>query len=179
MRARDPRFDGVFFIGVRTTGIYCRPICPARPLRKNVEFFPDKASAERAGYRPCLRCRPESLPHSPAWLGKAAIVRRAVKVLGARKAPLENGERFAARFGVTARHLRRLFVELTGRTPRQLADEQRLSAAYEMTLESKLPLTEVAFASGFRSIRRFNDAFKAKFGVSPSAIRREKEKRVT
>src|SRR5688572_11757098 len=111
MRARDPRFDGKFFVGVRTTGIYCRPVCPARPKRENVEFFRNHLAAERAGYRPCLRCRPESAPRSPAWIGKSAIVRRAVKVLQGQQGLALDEDRFAGLFGVTARHLRRVFVE--------------------------------------------------------------------
>src|SRR3954468_5210645 len=85
MLARDYRFDGKFFVGVKTTGIYCRPICPARPKRENVEFFQNPLAAERAGYRPCLRCRPESAPRSPIWIGKSAIVRRAIKVLSSQQ----------------------------------------------------------------------------------------------
>lgn len=174
MLARDPRFDGKFFIGVKTTGIYCRPICPAKPKRENVEFFSNGLQAEKAGYRPCLRCRPESAPHSPAWVGKSAVVQRAVKVLNAKESLTFNEDDFAAQFGVTARHLRRLFMEEIGKTPKQLSFENRLNLARKLIVETSLPITEVAFASGFESIRRFNDAFKDRFKKAPREIRRNK-----
>src|SRR3954468_6035256 len=105
MLARDYRFDGKFFVGVKTTGIYCRPICPAKPKKENVEFYPSALAAERAGFRPCLRCRPESAPLSPAWYGKSAIVNRALRVIAQNGLLESNEEKFAARFGVTSRHL--------------------------------------------------------------------------
>src|SRR6476661_1231549 len=117
LRARDYRFDGKFFVAVKTTGVYCRPICPARPKRENVVFFPDAASAEAAGYRPCLRCRPECAPLSPAWWGKRAVVQRALKLIANNELNHNNEEEFAQRLGVSARHLRRLFKEEIGRTP--------------------------------------------------------------
>src|SRR4051794_9923542 len=98
LRTRDHRFDGKFFVGVKTTGIYCRPICPAKPKRENVEFFPSQLEAERSGYRPCLRCRPESAPRSPVWIGKSAMVQRALKILHAQEAIDLDEDRFAARF---------------------------------------------------------------------------------
>ena len=101
MLARDYRFDGKFFIGVKTTGIYCRPICPAKPKRENVEFFPTAIAAEKSGYRPCLRCRPESAPLSPAWYGKSAVVQRALRVIAADGFFDSNENRFAEQFGVT------------------------------------------------------------------------------
>src|ERR1700759_2903429 len=134
--ARDRRFDGKFFVGVKTTGIYCRPVCPARPKRENVEFFPSAALAEKAGYRPCMRCRPESAPLSPAWIGKSAVVQRAVKVLNARDAIEFDEDRFAEQFGVSARHLRRLFAEELGKTPKQLAFENRLNLARKLIAET-------------------------------------------
>jgi AraC family transcriptional regulator of adaptative response / DNA-3-methyladenine glycosylase II len=168
--SRDHRFDGKFFVGVKTTGIYCRPICPAKPKRENVEFFPNQIEAKKAGYRPCLRCRPEAAPRSPAWIGKSAVVRRAVRSL---QDALELDEdAFAARFGLTARHLRRLFNEEIGKTPKQLFFESRLNLARSLITETSMPLAEVAFASGFGSIRRFNDAFKGRFKRSPGEIRR-------
>jgi AraC family transcriptional regulator of adaptative response / DNA-3-methyladenine glycosylase II len=173
MLARDNRFDGKFFVGVRTTGIYCRPICPARPKRENIEFFPSHLAAERAGYRPCLRCRPESAPRSPAWIGKSAIVRRAIKALHDRETIELDEESFAGRFGVSARHLRRLFNEEIGKSPKQLSFENRLNLARKLLVESALPVTQVAFAAGFRSIRRFNEAFKERFSKSPSQLRRK------
>ncbi len=174
MLARDSRFDGKFYVGVRTTGIYCRPICPARPLRKNVEFFASHLLAEKAGYRPCMRCRPESAPRSPVWIGKSAIVRRALKALGDERTLELDEDRFAALFGVSARHLRRVFVEEVGKTPKQLSFETRLNLARKLLTETSLPVTEVAFASGFNSIRRFNDAFRDRFGRSPSSLRRQR-----
>ncbi|MNJ96772.1 DNA-3-methyladenine glycosylase 2 [compost metagenome] len=174
MLARDHRFDGKFFIGVKTTGIYCRPICPAKPKRENVEFFPSHIEAEKSGYRPCLRCRPESAPLSPAWIGKSAVVQRAVKVLHSRETLDFDEDTFADLFGVTARHLRRLFVEEIGKTPKQLSFENRLNLARKLITETGLPVTEIAFASGFSSIRRFNDAFKERFKKTPSEIRRKK-----
>jgi AraC family transcriptional regulator, regulatory protein of adaptative response / DNA-3-methyladenine glycosylase II len=174
MLARDPRFDGKFFVGVKTTGIYCRPICPAKPKKENVEFFSNHLRAEKAGYRPCLRCRPESAPMSPAWFGKSAIVQRAIRVLYHQE-PIEFSEdRFASQFGVSARHLRRLFIEEIGKTPKQISFENRLNLSRKLISETHLPITDVAFASGFLSIRRFNDAFKDRFKKTPSGIRRSK-----
>ena len=172
MLARDHRFDGKFFVGVRTTGIYCRPICPAKPKRENVEFFANHHQAELAGYRPCLRCRPESAPRSPAWIGKTAVVQRAVKALYDHSSFELDEDRFASRFGVTARHLRRLFVDEIGKTPKQISAENRLALARKLIVETRLPISDVAFASGFQSIRRFNDAFKDRFKKSPREIRR-------
>ncbi len=172
MLARDHRFDGKFFVAVKTTGIYCRPICPARPKRENVEFFHSYLEAEKNGYRPCLRCRPESAPQSPAWVGKSAVVQRAIKVLHHQETMTFDEDRFAEMFGVTARHLRRLFVEEIGKTPKQLSFENRLNLARKLITETTLPVSEIAFASGFRSIRRFNDAFKDRFKKSPTGIRR-------
>lgn len=174
MLARDHRFDGKFFIGVKTTGIYCRPICPAKPKRENVIFFTNHLEAEKAGFRPCMRCRPESAPMSPAWIGTSAIVRRAIRLLQNPEASEFNEERFANHFGVTPRHLRRLFMEEIGKTPKQIVDENKLSLARKLIVETGLPITEVAFASGFKSIRRFNDAFIKRFKRNPTEIRRGK-----
>jgi AraC family transcriptional regulator of adaptative response / DNA-3-methyladenine glycosylase II len=174
MLARDHRFDGKFFIGVKTTGIYCRPICPAKPKRQNVEFFANYIEAEKAGYRPCLRCRPESAPRSPAWIGTSAIVKRAVKMISNPQTLDWREEEFASLFGVSPRHLRRLFIDEIGKTPKQLATEHRLHLARKLITETALPITEIAFASGFGSIRRFNDAFKDRFKKSPSTIRRQR-----
>lgn len=172
LRTRDPRFDGKFFVAVKTTGIYCRPICPAKPKPENVVFFKSQLEAEQAGYRPCLRCRPESAPRSPAWIGKSAVVQRAVKMLATQEAIDLDEDEFANRFGVTARHLRRLFTEEIGKTPKQLSFENRLNLARKLIAETHLSISEAAFASGFSSIRLFNDAFKDRFKRSPSEIRR-------
>jgi len=115
---RDSRFDGKFFVGVKTTGIYCRPICPAKPKLENVEFFPDALAAEKAGYRPCLRCRPEAAPLSSAWRGKSATVQRALRLIAANDFNGDDEDSFAERLGVSARHLRRLFEEEIGQTPK-------------------------------------------------------------
>lgn len=176
MLARDHRFDGKFFVGVKTTGIYCRPICPARPKRENVEFFNNSVEAEKAGYRPCLRCHPESAPMSPTWIGTSAIVKRAIKILHNQETLEFDENKFAAIFGVSARHLRRLFVDEVGKTPKQLSSENRLNLSRKLIIETALPMTEIAFASGFSSIRRFNDAFKERFKKSPTEIRRNKVK---
>ncbi|AGH94543.1 DNA-3-methyladenine glycosylase 2 family protein [Pseudobdellovibrio exovorus] len=172
MIARDPRFDGKFFIGVKTTGIYCRPICPAKPKKENIEYFHSHIEAEKAGYRPCLRCRPESAPLSPAWVGKSAVVQRAVKVLNSQDTIEFSEDQFAVQFGVSARHLRRLFIEEIGKTPKQLSFENRLNLARKLITETVLPMSEVAYAAGFSSVRRFNDAFKDRFKKSPREIRR-------
>jgi len=173
IKDRDPHFDGVFFFGVKTTGIYCRPICPARPQKKNIEFFKSAVLAEKAGYRACLRCRPETTPHSPAWIGKSAIVQRALRRIRQGKRQALNEEQFAEIFGVSARHLRRLFQEELGKTPKQVFDDLRLSSAQKMLLETKQPIIEIALSAGYLSLRRFNDAFKLKFKLSPSKFRKE------
>ena len=174
MLTRDHRFDGKFFVGVKTTGIYCRPICPAKPKRENVEFFADYLAAEKAGYRPCMRCRPESAPMSGAWMGKSAMVQRAIKIINHQETISFDENHFANLFGVSSRHLRRVFVEEVGKTPKQLAFENRLNVARKLIAETSLPMTQIAFASGFESIRRFNSAFKERFKQNPSEIRRHK-----
>jgi AraC family transcriptional regulator of adaptative response / DNA-3-methyladenine glycosylase II len=172
MLARDYRFDGKFFVGVKTTGIYCRPICPARPRRENVEFFPSAHLAERKGYRPCLRCRPEAAPLSPAWVGKSAVVQRALRALAETEDAGFREEAFAARFGVTARHLRRLFEEEVGKSPKRILVDRRLDFARKLIVETALPMAHIASASGFASLRRFNDAVRARFDRAPTALRK-------
>lgn len=172
MRTRDARFDGKFFVGVRTTGVYCRPVCPARPHPRNVEFFPDAGAAERAGYRPCLRCRPEAAPDSPAWNGASALVQRALRAL-AESGPERFGEEtFAARFGVGARHLRRIFIAEVGKTPARIAAERRLDFARKLIAETGLPMGRIAGSAGFASMRRFNAAIRERFHRSPTEMRR-------
>lgn len=173
MLARDKRFDGKFFVGVKTTGIYCRPICPAKPKRENVEFFQDSAAAEMAGYRPCLRCRPECAPLSPAWNGKSAVVCRALDMIADGRLLELKEDEFAGLLGVSARHLRRLFEEELGKTPKQVSDLGRLDFARKLLTETNLPVTEIALASGFSSIRRFNDSMLTRFHRSPSALRKK------
>ncbi|HVI22856.1 MAG TPA: Ada metal-binding domain-containing protein, partial [Myxococcales bacterium] len=162
LRTRDARFDGRFFIGVRTTGIYCRPICPARPpLRKNIVFFPCAAAAEGAGFRPCLRCRPETAPGSPRWVGTAATVSRALRLI--ETGALDDGAigALAAALGIGERQLRRLFAHHLGTSPLAVAASRRAHQARLLLEATDLPVTQVAFASGYRSLRQFNDAMRA------------------
>jgi AraC family transcriptional regulator of adaptative response / DNA-3-methyladenine glycosylase II len=176
MLARDSRFDGKFFVAVKTTGVYCRPICPARPKPQNVEFFPDAAAAELAGYRPCLRCRPECAPLSPAWWGKKAVVQRALKLIGRNEFHRASEDEFAERLGLSARHLRRLFKAEMGQTPKQIADNNRLNFARKLIVETEVPVMTVARVAGFSSLRRFNDAFQRRFCRAPSQLRRVRVK---
>ena len=171
--ARDARFDGHFFVGVRTTGIYCRPICPANaPKRENVTFFPSAAAASEAGYRPCLRCRPETAPGSPAWSGTSTTVRRGLRLIAG--GALDDGdvETLADRLGVTSRHLRRLFAKHLGASPLAVAHTQRLHFAKRLIDETRLPMKEVSLAAGYGSVRRFNDAFRKSYGRSPRDLRK-------
>jgi AraC family transcriptional regulator of adaptative response / DNA-3-methyladenine glycosylase II len=179
MLARDHRFDGKFFVGVKTTGIYCRPICPARPKRENVEFFTSAPAAERAGYRPCLRCRPESAPLSAAWRGTSAVVNLALKTLATQGLANTSFDQFAERFGLSGRHLRRLFVIELGQSPKQIYAITRLNFARQLIVETRLPMTTVALTSGFNSLRRFNDAFKKRFQRSPQNLRRNQSRSAT
>ncbi len=170
---RDPRFDGRFFTAVTTTGIYCRPICPSpRPRRTNCKFFPSAAAAEQAGFRACRRCRPETAPGSPAWAGVDTTVNRALKLID--EGALDHGSvaDLADRLGVGDRHLRRLFDERLGASPAAVAHTQRLHLARRLVETTDLPMTEVAQASGFGSLRRFNDAFAKCFRQPPTALRR-------
>lgn len=169
---RDHRFDGKFFIAVKTTGIYCRTICPAKPKRENMTFFESALEAEAAGFRPCLRCRPECAPGSSAWLGKRAVVRRVLHYIENRHLfEHADEESFASKFGMTGRHLRRLFMEEFGRTPRQIASVYRLNFARRLVCDTQIPMNQIAFASGFNSIRRFNSAFADRFKRTPTELR--------
>ncbi len=173
LRTRDARFDGRFFTAVRSTGIYCRPICPARtPRRENCIFVPCAAAAQEQGYRPCLRCRPEASPGTPAWLGTSATVSRALRLIA--DGVLDNGgvEELSERLGVGDRHLRRLFMQHLGASPVAVAQTRRILFAKKLIDETALPMTEIAFGSGFASIRRFNDAIKKTYGKNPSELRR-------
>ncbi len=171
--ARDARFDGRFFIGVTTTGIYCRPICPSPPARReHVRYFPSAAAAAEAGFRPCLRCRPEAAPGTPAWNGSASSVSRALRLIG--EGALDEGsvEDLAARLGIGARHLRRLFLRHLGASPVAVAQTRRVHFARKLIDETGLPMTEIALAAGFASIRRFNATFQNLYGRSPREFRR-------
>jgi len=170
--SRDARFDGEFYLAVRTTGIYCRPICPARaPAEKNVCYFRSAALAAQAGFRPCLRCRPESAPNSAAWNGSSTTVRRALQLLG--QGALNEGSLadLALRLGVGERYLRKLFQRELGVSPQALALNQRLLFAKKLLAETTLPVTDVAFAAGFGSVRRFNSAVQKQFRLPPGALR--------
>lgn len=172
---RDAKFDGKFFFGVKTTGVYCRPICPAKPKRKNVEFFMSALLAEKAGYRPCLRCRPESAPDSPLWHGTSSVVQRAVRVLLSDESVIAlNEDEFAARFGLSARHLRRLFNEELGKTPAQIMRDNRLNLARKLIVETNISFIDIAFSTSFDSVRRFNDAVRQRFSKTPTALRKRK-----
>jgi AraC family transcriptional regulator, regulatory protein of adaptative response / methylated-DNA-[protein]-cysteine methyltransferase len=172
--ARDARFDGRFFTGVLTTRIYCRPTCPVKPAKsRNVMFFPTAAAAERAGFRPCLRCRPETAPGTPAWRGAAASVSRALRLI--ERGFLDDGKRvgdLASALGMTPRHLRRLFLRHAGAPPTAVATTRRVQRAKALIDGTTLPMSAIAFAAGFASIRRFNAAFRAAYRRAPSAVRR-------
>ncbi len=171
-QARDPRFDGRFFVGVRSTGIYCRPICPVRiPSRNNVEFYPTAAAATAAGYRPCLRCRPEAAPGTPAWKGTATTVSRALRLIEQGALDETSLDRFADRLGVTSRHISRLFKRHLGATPSVVAQTRRLQLAKKMLDETSMPVTALAMAAGYGSVRRFNDHFLSVYGRSPRQLR--------
>ena len=171
--ARDPSFDGLFFSGVRSTKIYCRPVCPVRPAKSaNVTFYPTAAAAERAGFRPCLRCRPETAPGSPAWRGTATTVGRAMRLIEDGFLDTRSVDELAALLGIGSRHLSRLFAKHARASPSQVAATARVQRAKRMIDAGDLAMSEIAFAAGFQSVRRFNDVFKALYGRSPSSLRR-------
>ncbi|HUP24158.1 MAG TPA: AlkA N-terminal domain-containing protein [Thermoanaerobaculia bacterium] len=179
--ARDPRFDGTFFIAVVTTGIYCRPVCPATPPKpENVRYYRSAAGAAAAGFRPCLRCRPEASPGTPAWLGTSATVSRALRLIDEGALDEDRGERddgrrptegLANRLGLGERHLRRLFDRHLGASPAAVARTRRVHFARRLLEETPLKIADVAFASGFGSLRAFNEAFRAAYGVAPRQVR--------
>jgi AraC family transcriptional regulator, regulatory protein of adaptative response / DNA-3-methyladenine glycosylase II len=172
INSRDPRFDGRFFAGATTTGLYCRNVCPVPPARpKNVLLFACAAAAESAGFRPCKRCRPQAAPGTPAWLGTSAVVSRAFRLI--LEGALNDGgvEELADRLGLGSRQLRRLFVQHLGASPLKIATTHRVHLARKLIDESGLPMTQVAFGSGFKSIREFNHAIRLSTGQSPSELR--------
>ena len=172
MLSHDTRFDGRFFGGVTTTGIYCRPVCRVTPPRfENVRWFAYAAAAEAAGFRPCRRCRPESAPGTPAWIGSSALVSRALRLIDEGALDDTDLENFSARLGVGSRHLRRLFAEHLGASPVAIASARRTHFAARLIEETALPFTEIAFAAGFGSIRQFNGAMRATFAQAPTEIR--------
>ena len=170
---RDARFDGRFFAGVKTTGIYCRPICPARkPHRRNVVFFVCAAAAEESGFRPCRRCRPETAPHTAAWIGTSATVSRALRLID--QGALDGNrsvDELAERLGMGSRQLRRLFQQHLAASPVSLAQTRRAHFARAVLEQTTLGLDEIAVASGFGSVRRFRDVMQQTFGHPPSKLR--------
>ncbi len=170
---RDSRFDGRFFTAVKTTGIYCRPVCPARtPQAKNVIFYPTAAAAQEAGFRPCLRCRPETAPDMGAWRGTSSTVSRALSLIELGALDRQDVEALAERLGLGERQLRRLFRQHLGASPVGVAQTRRILLAKQLIHETRLPMAEIAFASGFGSVRRFNEAFLALFARAPGELRR-------
>ncbi len=177
LQTRDSRFDGRFFTAVQTTGIYCRPICPARiPKPENCQFFPSAAAAEDAGFRACLRCHPELSPGFWSRVTTEATVTRALNLIAAGALDQGNVAALAGRLGVTDRHLRRLFIQHLGASPIKVAQTQRLQFAKQLLDQTALPITEVALASGFSSVRRFNHVMQQVYGRSPRELRQGKSK---
>jgi AraC family transcriptional regulator of adaptative response / DNA-3-methyladenine glycosylase II len=170
--ARDARFDGRFFTGVTSTGIYCRPICPARtPARRNVRFFSAAAAAEGAGFRPCKRCRPEASPGSPDWDVRGDLIGRALRLIDDGVVDDHGVRGLARRLAVTDRHLHRMFVAELGAPPLTVARNRRLRLARRLLTETLMPVTDVAFASGFGSVRQFNASMRETYGQAPSELR--------
>jgi len=172
--SRDPAYDGRFFTGVRTTRIYCRPVCPVRPARaSNVRFYPSAAAAEAAGFRPCLRGRPETAPFCAAWNGSLTTAQRALRLIedGALDTEDASVHVLADRLGVGARHLARLFARHIGASPSQVAQTMRVQRAKRLLDSTDLPMADVALRAGFGSLRRFNAVFAEVYRRPPKEIR--------
>lgn len=170
--SRDARFDGLFYIAVKSTGIYCRPVCPARaPAEHQVQYFASAASAAAAGFRPCLRCRPDSAPGSPAWQGNQTSLRRAMKLID--QGALQDGNQtsLCERLGISERYLRKLFAQYLGVSPKQYALYQQILFAKQLLHQTQMPVTDIAAMAGFHSLRRFHDAFKQQLKLTPTQIR--------
>lgn len=171
--ARDARFDGRFFVAVKTTGIFCRPVCPAMlPKESNVEYFYNAMVAAAAGYRPCLRCRPESAPGSWAWRGTATTLHRAITLIEDGALQQKSVADLAGRLGVSDRYLRMLFRDQLGLSPKTYAQIHQLMFAKQLLQTSPLSITDIALSCGFNSVRRFNDAFRKHLRLTPRDIRR-------
>lgn len=173
IQRRDASLDGVVFVAVKTTGVYCRPVCRARiPKSENVVLYPSAAAAESAGYRPCLRCRPETAPFSPAWKGTRTTIERALALI--ERGAIDEGTvaALAERLGIGARHLTRLFDEHLGASPLRVAQTLRVQRAKRALDESQLSLKEIAARSGFKSARRLRAAIARTYGRTPSALRK-------
>ena len=176
LQSRDSRFDGLIFVGVKSTGIYCRPVCPARTAKyENCTFYSSAAAAQEAGYRPCLRRRPDTAPQFASWRGSSNTVSRALTLIGDGALDGENSsvEKLADRLGVGERQLRRLFLQHLGASPVVVAQTRRVLFAKQLIHDTSLPMTEVALASGFNSLRRFNEVFHDLFHRPPSSLRRK------
>lgn len=173
VRSRDRRFEGRFVLAVTSTGIYCRPGCPAKiPARRNMRFLPSPAAAELAGFRPCRRCRPDASPDSAAWIGTGATITRALRLIDEGALDQNGVESLASRLGITARHLRRLFLERLGAPTKAVAQTRRAHLARQLVEETDLPMADVAEAAGFGSVRRFNGAIRRTFRCPPREFRR-------
>jgi AraC family transcriptional regulator, regulatory protein of adaptative response / methylated-DNA-[protein]-cysteine methyltransferase len=173
LRRRDPALDGIVFVAVKTTGIYCRPVCAARtPLARNVQFYRSAAAAERAGFRPCLRCRPETAPFCPAWKGTRTTVERALALIDAGALDRDGVAALADRLGIGPRHLTRLFAEHLDATPTEIAVSLRIQRAKRLLDDTDLSIALVARRAGFSSPRRMSAAFADLYGRPPSALRK-------
>src|SRR5882757_6222464 len=173
LSTHDSRFDGRFYVGVSSTGIYCRPVCTVRtPRRENCHFFPSAAAAEVEGYRPCLRCRPELAPGNASVDATARLAQTAVDLIEAGALEEAGIDDLAARVGVTGRHLRRVFLAEFGVAPVEYAQTQRLLLSKRLLTDTALPVTEIALASGFQSVRRFNALFRTRYRMAPGRLRR-------
>src|SRR6185437_6747954 len=171
--SRDPRFDGWFFTAVTSTGIYCRPSCPAMtPKREHLRFYPSAAACQQAGFRACKRCRPDATPGSPEWNSRGDVVARAMRLIADGVIDRGGVPGLAAALGYSVRQLQRLLVAEVGAGPLALARAQRAQAARTLVETSSLPMTEVAFGAGFESIRQFNDTVRAVFALTPTELRR-------
>jgi AraC family transcriptional regulator, regulatory protein of adaptative response / methylated-DNA-[protein]-cysteine methyltransferase len=173
---RDPALDGVVFVAVKTTGVYCRPVCPARtPFARNVRFYPSAAAAQRAGFRPCLRCRPETAPFCPAWKGTRTTVERALNLIENGALDRNDVTALAARLGIGPRHLSRLFADHLDASPLQVALCFRVQRAKRLLDETDLPVDEVARCTGFSHPRRMRAAFLNLYGRPPSTFRNHRQ----
>src|ERR1035437_2551784 len=171
IRSRDARFDGWFFCAVVTTGIYCRPSCPARPDLKNLRFYPSAAAAQRAGFRACKRCRPDASPGAPEWNVRSDLIARAMRLIGDGVVDREGVTGLASRLGYSVRQIQRELSAEVGAGPLALARAQRAQTARVLLETSILSISEVAFAAGFQSVRAFNDTVQEVFAQSPTQLR--------
>ena len=175
--SRDARFDGHFFVAVKTTKIYCRPICPANtPKENNIEYYQHAHLASAAGYRPCLRCHPDSAPNSPIWKGVSTTLERAKRLIDNGALSQQNLDELSSRLGISDRYLRQLFDEHLGISPKAYALFKQCEFAKQLLHQTSLPVTEIALASGFKSVRRFNDCFKKQLKLTPTQVRKSQKK---